>query len=142
MGTVHATIIIKNEFDIDMVQMGLKNEKEIRQATVETVVDTGAPTLCITEELRSQLGLEIVGERPVAMANGVAEMAKRTKTVEVHWKDRSMSCRPIVVPGGKEILLGAIPMEDMDLIVDPAREELVGAHGDEILHRMVGFRFQ
>jgi hypothetical protein len=39
----------------------------------------------------------------------------------------------IVLQGAGEVLLGAIPLEDMDLIVDPARRELTGAHGDEVL---------
>jgi hypothetical protein len=35
------------------------------------------------------------------------------------------------IPGDGDILLGAIPLENMDLIVDPARQMLTGAHGDE-----------
>ena len=135
MGTVYTTITIKNHFDVRDALNGYIKEEEIRQATVKAVVDTGAITLFITEELRQQLGLEIVGEWPVFVANGAVEMAKKTEGVEVCWKDRSMLCSPRVIPGGKEILLGVIPMEEMDLIVDPLKEVLVGAHGDEILHR-------
>jgi len=141
MGTVYATITVKNLRDIDAVELGVKNEQEIRQSTVEAVVDTGAPTLCITEEFSQQLGLKVIGEKPVSMANGTYEIVKRTEGVELHWRDRSMICYPNVIQGGKEILLGAIPMEEMDLIVDPAREEMVGAHGDEIVHRMPSIRW-
>ena len=136
MGTVYATITIKNQFDIRDALNGYIKENEIRQTTVEAVVDTGAISLFITEELRRQLGLEVVGEWPVTVANGATEMAKRTEGVEVCWEDRSMVCRPYVLPSSNEIILGVIPMEDMDLIVDPAREELLGAHGDEILIRL------
>ena len=142
MGTVYETITIKNQFDVRCVSYGYKKEDEIRQATVESVVDTGAITLFIPDELRLQLGLEILDERPAAVANGQVEMVKRTEAVEIHWKDRSMVCSPRVIPGGTEILLGVIPMEDMDLIVDPAREQLVGAHGDEIVHRMPSVRWR
>jgi len=142
MGTVYATITIKNQFDVrDALNRYIK-EDEVRQATVEAVADTGAITLFITEELRQQLGLDIVGEWPVTVANGAVEVAKRTDAVEVHWKDRSMVCRPYVLPNGNETLLGAIPMEDMDLIVDPAREMVVGAHGDKIVHRLPSVRWQ
>ena len=140
MGTVYATITIKNFRDADLVEAGFKNEEEIRQTQVKAVVDTGAPTLCITEELRRQLGLEVQDERIATMANGAEEMVKRTEAVKVHWENRSMLCQPVVVPGGKEVLLGAIPLQDMDLIVDPVRHELAGAHGDEIVHLLVGFR--
>jgi hypothetical protein len=44
-----------------------------------------------------------------------------------------MTCQAWVIPNAKEILLGAIPLEDMDLMVDPAGRKLVGAHGDEPL---------
>ena len=141
MGTVYATITLKNQFDVRDALNGYIKEEDVRQATVEVVVDTGAITLFITDELRQQLGLEIMGEWPVTVANGAVEIAKRTEGVEVHWEDRSMVCRPYVLPSGNETLLGVIPLEDMDLIVDPAREKLIGAHGDEIVHRLPSVRY-
>ena len=134
MGTVHAIITLKNLRDVIGADFGYVDE--IRQFQVETIVDTGASTLCITEELCRQLGLEIIGEKPVSVANGARVMAKIADWVEIHWKDRSTACRPYVVPGGKETLLGCIPLEAMDLIVDPVRQELAGAHGDQIVHRI------
>jgi len=59
-----------------------------------------------------------------------------TDGVEVHWKNRHTLCSALVVPGADEILLGAIPMEGMDLIIHPRKEEIVGAHGDKVLHRI------
>jgi hypothetical protein len=50
-----------------------------------------------------------------------------------------MTCQPWVLPGMKEILLGAIPLEDMDLIVDPVDQKLVGKHGDEPVGEIYGF---
>jgi hypothetical protein len=40
----------------------------------------------------------------------------------------------VVVPEAKDVLLGALPLEGMDLIVDPVRKHLAGAHGDQPLH--------
>jgi hypothetical protein len=51
-----------------------------------------------------------------------------------HKKRRDTVCRAILVPNANAILIGAIPLEDMDLVVNPAKQELTGAHGDEILH--------
>jgi hypothetical protein len=51
--------------------------------------------------------------------------------VEMRWKNRFTACRPWVVPGAQETLLGAIPLEDMDLMVDPTQQRLVGVHGEE-----------
>ena len=95
------------------------------------LVDTGAATLVINEELCHQLGLRVQKERPVRLANNKKQTVKIAESVEVHWKNRYMVCQPWVVPSTPNILLGAIPLEDMDLIVDPSKQELIGAHGDE-----------
>jgi hypothetical protein len=50
--------------------------------------------------------------------------------VQIRWKDRFATVDAVVFPEGKP-LLGVIPLEFMDLIVDPIRRELVGAHGDQ-----------
>ncbi|GHU44960.1 hypothetical protein FACS1894190_16820 [Spirochaetia bacterium] len=95
------------------------------------MVDTGAGTLVINEEVREKLGLEIKGLRGARFANGAREVCKVTEPIEILWKERYCSCSALVVPGTSEVLLGAIPLEDMDLIVNPAGRELAGAHGDE-----------
>jgi hypothetical protein len=56
--------------------------------------------------------------------------------LEVWWKDRRATCDALVLPHANEILLGAIPLEGMDLVVDPRADEVVGRHGDQILHRL------
>jgi predicted aspartyl protease len=109
---------------------GFIKEPEIRQAVVQAVVDTGAMTLVINEQMRRQLGLGIVGAKIATLANNAKQRVQIAEAVEVHWKNRSMACQPWVVDSGR-ILLGLIPLENMDLIVDPKGEELVGEHGDE-----------
>jgi len=94
------------------------------------VVDTGAMTLVINEKLRRQLGLGIVGTKEATLADNTKKTINVAETVEVHWKNRSMTCRPWVVGSGN-ILLGAIPLENMDLMVDPGSQTLVGAHGEK-----------
>jgi predicted aspartyl protease len=130
MGIVHAEITLKNTIDVGAYKRNLINEPEIRQAVVQAVVDTGAMTLVINEQLRQQLGLGVVGAKVATLANNVKETVQIAEAVDVHWKNRSMTCRPWVVGAGR-VLLGAIPLENMDLIVDPAGEEVIGAHGDE-----------
>jgi hypothetical protein len=130
MGIVRTEITLKNDADVTNVRRGYIKEPEIRQTVVEAVVDTGALNLVINEQLRQQLGLGIVGSKDATLANGVKETVKIAETVEVHWKNRFMTCQPWVVGSGN-ILLGAIPLENMDLIVDPSAQQLVGAHGDE-----------
>jgi len=130
MGLVRAEITLKNAGDVTNVQRGFIKEPEIRQTVVQAVVDTGAMTLVINEKLRRQLGLGVVGTKEATLADNTKKMIKIAETVEVHWKNRSMTCRPWVVGSGN-ILLGAIPLEDMDLMVDPGSQTLVGVHGEK-----------
>ena len=134
MGYVFEEITLKNSADVSNAASGIINEREIRQKTVEVLVDTGCFTMVIDEELRRELGLRIVGERVVNLADKTRVICKEAESVDIHWKDRSASMRPGVLPETDKILLGALPLEDMDLIVDPAREKLTGRHGDKALY--------
>jgi clan AA aspartic protease len=133
MGLVYAEITLKNAGDVARVQYGHITEREIRSTTVTAMVDTGCGTLVINEEVRKTLGLAIEGLRSGTLAGGVRQVCQLTEPVRVYWKDRSMTCQALVLPGGGDVLLGAIPLEDMDLMINPAQQELTGAHGDEVL---------
>jgi clan AA aspartic protease len=132
MGTVYAEITLKNAGDVCSVIRGFTEEK-VRETTVRAVVDTGAGTLIITERLRQQLGLAVTGSREATLANEQKEICSVTEPVEVHWKDRETTCPSLVVSDDGDVLLGAIPLEDMDLIVNPAKREITGAHGDKVV---------
>ena len=91
MGTVYTEITLKNVFDCAEYERGLIKEENIRAETVTALVDTGAMSLVITEELREKLGLSIKGERPVLVANGKRIRCKITEPVDIHWKNRDSS---------------------------------------------------
>ncbi|MDR0638107.1 MAG: clan AA aspartic protease [Spirochaetaceae bacterium] len=133
MSTVYTDITLKNAGDLVRVQDVHIKEKDVRRVTVNALVDTGAGTLVITESVRQKLGLEIKGSRSASLANNEKVFCKVTEPVDISWKNRETSCRALVVPGEGDVLLGAIPLEDMDLVVYPAKQELRGAHGDEVV---------
>jgi len=139
MGIVHTEITLKNAIDVGNCRRGAIKETEIRQTVIQAIVDTGAMTMVINEQLRQQLGLGIVGTKQASLANNAKKTVQIAETVEIHWKNRSMTCEPWVTKSGK-ILLGAIPLENMDLIVDPVGQEVIGAHGDEEIGLLVGIR--
>jgi clan AA aspartic protease len=130
MGTVKAEITLKNAGDAAKARDGFIKDGEIHSITAEAVVDTGASTIVITEDVRQRLGLAIEGFQPTNFANGARESCGITEPVQVRWKDRWTACPALVIPGAKRILLGAIPLEAMDLIVHPREQELAYAHGD------------
>jgi len=136
MGNVFAEITLKNGSDHVLAQKGQIVEQDIRSVAVNALVDTGAVTLIINEDTCQKLGLTIEGIRTATLAGGNKIDCKITEPVRIYWKNRDASCQAVVLPEG-EILLGVIPLEFMDLIVDPVAEQLVGAHGDRIISRIM-----
>jgi len=133
MGIVRTKITLKNACDVGNAKRGIIKDSEIHQTTVTAVVDTGAITLVINEDIRQKLGLKIEGKREATLADGIMSYYDVTEPVKIHWKDRDSACKAYVLPNSNNVLLGAIPMEDMDLIIHPKKLEVVGAHGDKIV---------
>jgi clan AA aspartic protease len=133
MGEVTATLTLVNTGDVVMVQRGLMKEEEVRQETVTAIVDTGSTFIVINETLRARLGLQIKRSGSVGLAGGKRSVCNYTEPVTIRWQDRETECRAVVLPEGKEILLGVIPLEGMDLLVNPVDQCLQGVHGDEMV---------
>jgi predicted aspartyl protease len=131
MGEVVEKITLVNAIDEGMFQRGIIKELEVRKVTVDAVVDTGAGPLVITEALRQKLGLEIVEDSSVYLAGDVPQKCTIAEVVKIIWKDRYSHSDPTVLPADHETLFGVIPLEDMDLMVNPVKRCLIGAHGDE-----------
>ena len=130
MGEVRTEITLVNIRDTIKAQEGLIPESEIKRLTVNAVVDTGAWTLVINEAVREKLGLRVEGSLDTTVAGGGKIPSQVTEEVRICWKNRKASCEAVVLPGETEVLLGALPLEIMDLTVNPKRKEVVGAHGD------------
>ena len=135
MSIVSTELTLKNGTDVVDAKRGLIKANEVRQMTVKAVVDTGAWTMVINEETRDRLGLDDDGYGEANLADGKQEVYPMAGPLEVWWKNRHHICSALVLPGAKDVLLGAIPLEGMDLTVNPLRE-LVGVHGDIVLHRI------
>jgi clan AA aspartic protease len=133
MGYVVTEITLANSMDEGAATRGYISINDVKKTTVQATVDTGAMTLIITEELYQKLGLTQLEEKIVNLANGAKVSCKVTSPVSIYWKNRSSMVKAVAVPGAEKVLLGVIPLEEMDLIVEPKKEELVGAHGDEVL---------
>jgi len=142
MGMVYTEITLKNLSDNNLARGGYLRPEKIRTETVTAVADTGSMYLVITEELRQKLGLEIIEERTALIANGQRVISHVTEAVEVYWKNRFTVVQTMVVPGAKKVLFGAIPMEAMDLMVNPVNQEVVGAHGDYEEHYVLSYKIE
>jgi len=135
MSVITTEITIKNMMDVGDAMRGLIEEDKIRQMTTKAIVDTGAWTMVINEETRAKLGLLNRGYGAATLADGKEEEVPMAGPVEVWWKNRRFTGDALVLTNAKDILLGAIPLEEMDLTINPKRE-LVGVHGDKVMHRV------
>jgi clan AA aspartic protease len=134
MGTFKEEITLENIVDRGLANRGYIKKTEIRTLTVQAMPDTGAWTLVINENVREKLGLAIEDSAISTLADGKTSNYPITEPVKIKWKDRNISLPAVVVAEAKEVLLGAMPLEGMDLIVDPVHKRLAGAHGDQPLH--------
>jgi clan AA aspartic protease len=125
MGLVYAEIELINGDDLALVRRKMIGEDEVKRMRINTLVDSGAIMLCINESIQEQLQLPILEKRKLHMANGSIAEYDVVAPVELRFKNRRTICQAIVLPGDSEPLLGAIPLEDMDVLIHPQRQELI-----------------
>lgn len=82
---------------------------------VEALADSGAVHLCIPEHVRFQLKLEPQDRKEVTLADGSKRLVPYVGPLEIRFKNRVGFVGALVM--GDQVLLGAIPMEDMDLVI-------------------------
>ncbi|MEI6030885.1 MAG: clan AA aspartic protease [Synechococcaceae cyanobacterium ELA739] len=106
MGLIRGVFILSNP-----------SKPELASVEVSALADTGAVHLCIPEHLAIQLSLAELERREVVLADGHRRSVPYVGPVEVRFKNRRCFTGAMVL--GHEVLLGAIPMEDMDLVLRP-----------------------
>ncbi len=110
---------------ISRTNLTLSNPKEgtLSAISLNALVDTGALHLCIPQAVAHQLSLEEIDQRPVTFANGESKLCSYVGPIQIRWENRTCFVGAMVL--GDEVLLGAIPLEDMDLLIHPATLKLV-----------------
>jgi clan AA aspartic protease len=125
MGLVYANITLVSIEDKILAKNKIIPETSIRAIRVNALVDSGAYFLAINERVQEQLGLSVIRKAPAALANGSIVDLGIVGPVEVIFENRIATVDAMVLPGEAEVLLGAIPMEAMDVLIDPRRQMLV-----------------
>jgi len=125
VGLVYADIKLINGEDLVLAKRHIIGEEEVKEMTINMLVDSGAYMLAINETIQEQLKFPVMEKRKAQMANGSIEEYDVVGPVEVRFKNRQSTCRAMVLPGDNEPLLGSIPMEDMDVLIHPQRQELI-----------------
>lgn len=125
MGLVYAEIDLLNGGDIYLRRQGLLADEDVKRVRVNALVDSGAYMLSINETVRAQLDLPFIEKQFGTLADETLIEMDVVGPVDVIFENRSTTVRAIVLPGDAEVLLGSIPMEDMDVLIDPKRQRLI-----------------
>ena len=99
--------------------LSLRNPRlpDLERVDVEALVDSGSTHLCIPEHIQLQLQLDPIDNNEVTLADGSKKLVPYVGPIELRFKNRVGFVGALVM--GDQVLLGAIPMEDMDLVIIP-----------------------
>ena len=125
MGLVYADVELINADDLAMVRRYKIGEDEVRRIRLNMLADSGAYMMAVNETIQEQLDLPLLEKRKAQMADGSVVEYDVVGPVLVKFKNRTATCNAFVLPGNTEPLLGAIPMEEMDVLIHPLRQELI-----------------
>src|SRR5262249_36670330 len=133
MGRVFAAATIENLGDLVEAERGNRSDSEVRRVDVsDALVDTGATTLALPSHLIAKLGLKKVFERRARSTRGT-HMVDMYQAVRLTIHGRSCTVDVMEVPDDVPVLIGQVPLELLDFVVDPQGQRLIGnpAHNGE-----------
>lgn len=133
MGKVTVAAKIENYVDLFEASKGTRKPEEVRQIEMqEALVDTGATFLSMPRRLIEQLGLRRYKTRRARTSNGVVDFGVY-EVVRLTVQGRDCMTEVAEVPDDCPVLIGQIPLEALDFVVDPVGRRLIGNpdHGGE-----------
>jgi clan AA aspartic protease len=133
MGRVITEATVENLEDLYKVNNGEKTADQARKVTVlDALVDTGATLLSLPSNIISKLGLRQTSTKRVT-SSAVPTQARMFEAVRLTIQNRSCTMDVLEVPDGVPVLIGQIPLEHLDHVIDLRNRQLIGnpAHGGE-----------
>ncbi len=125
MGQITASVELENPIDRAMFAQGLREESRIRRTRVDGIVDPGAVTLVLPQNVVERIGLTVQRTVIVTCADERKDERPVAGPVTVRIQDRFMSTDCIVGPPLSEPLIGQVVLEVLDLIADCAQQTLL-----------------
>lgn len=138
MGRVLTHATIENYVDLWAAKQGLIKEDQVRRIEVtDALVDSGATLLSVPTRLIQKLGLEKSASKRITSSTGVGE-ADLYSAVRLTIQGRSCTMDVMEVPDEVPVLIGQLPLEHLDFVVDMRKHALVGnpAHGGEHVYEL------
>src|SRR5260370_15029180 len=118
MGRVAIEVHLANQEDLVRASDGTIPSDKVRRAQAPGVVDTGASHLVLPKKIAKQLGVPVAGKMRVRYADHRKATHDVVESVEVQLLGRRGTFKAIVEPKRIDVLIGAIVLEDLDLLVD------------------------
>ena len=125
MGLIYADIELINADDLALARKHIIGEEEIKSMHLNMLADSGAFMMAINENIQEILQIPFLEKRKAVMADGTIVEYDTVGPIMVKFKNRTATCNAFVLNGDAEPLLGAIPMEEMDVLIHPQRQELI-----------------
>lgn len=138
MGRVMTEATIENLRDLWDADRGIIPSSSIRRIELsDALVDTGATLLSLPTRLIRELGLEKTGSKRVTSSSG-GSTADVYSAVRLTIQGRSCTMDIMEVPDDVPALVGQIPLEHLDFVVDLGNRTLIGnpAHGGEHVYEL------
>jgi len=124
MGRVTVEFKLANSVDEGLARRGLLTPEQVRQVKLSGTVDTGATRLVIPERVAEQLGAREVGQTQVRFADQRLATRKLVGDISAELLGRSSTFSALVEPNRTDALIGAIVLEELDLLVDCTTQTL------------------
>jgi clan AA aspartic protease len=118
------TVKLTNDYDLTLAEAGSLDPGKVRAVEIEALVDTGATMLMLPADVVERLGVPIKGYRKVRYADSRVDEVPRVGGIKIEIRGRDALVSALVGPAGSTALIGQIPLEEMDFVVDPKSREL------------------
>ena len=125
MGHTYADIELISVDDLVLHRHGFLPEDQIKRMRVTALVDSGAYMLVINDHIKQQLDLPVVEQRTVRLVDDSERRVEIVGPIEIRFENRRTTTEAVWLRGDVEPLLGAIQMEEMDVIIDPKQQRLI-----------------
>ncbi|MEX2140366.1 MAG: aspartyl protease family protein [Pirellulales bacterium] len=125
VGRVTIEFDLANYDDVRSAQKGDMDPSQVRRVRMKGIVDTGAARLVLPEKVVDELGLTTAGEVKVRYADQRTAKRRQVRDAWIEYVGRGGVFSAIVEPKRVDALVGAIVLEELDLVVDCTRQTLV-----------------
>ena len=133
MGRFSVEVLVANNRDVLLAEPGVRIPDGVKHLRLQGVVDSGATRLVLPPRVMTDLQLPDAGETTVRFADQPREKRRLVSNVWLQLLDRHSVFSAVIEPNRDDALIGAIVLEELDLLVDCGTQSLYPREADAIL---------